>query len=87
MDVYITSVSIVPTVSGNPNVNAALSANSTGELGINLWGKKAVIGLTIIARNRDSMGAWLIGSGSKFHFTTTVEGLKLHENNTNVHEL
>lgn len=73
MDVYISGVSIPGVTDGQNSVAAALKANTTDELGIDLYGRKAYINLTIIARNRSSMGAWLIGSGNRFHFSTSVE--------------
>jgi hypothetical protein len=75
MDVYITSANLIPTVSGIRNLDAALKANSTGEMGVELSGKKVDIGLTIIARNRSGIACLpfcLIGGGNAFHFTTTA---------------
>lgn len=73
MDVYITQVVIPTTVSGNKNLDAALTANSTGEVGVSLWGKKAEVELNIVAKNRSGIGCvivCLIGGGNKFHFRT-----------------
>ena len=74
MDVYITDVNLVPTVTaGVRNLDAALLANSTGEMGANLSGRKAEISLTIIAKNRSSIAALLVGAGSRFYFTTVAK--------------
>ncbi|HMV76870.1 MAG TPA: hypothetical protein PK453_06690 [Leptospiraceae bacterium] len=72
MDVYVTGVSIPGFTGGVPTVEAALGVNSNGEVGIDLKGRKAYLNLAIIAKNRDSM-LCLVGSGNKFHFSTSVE--------------
>ncbi len=69
IDVYITQVILPTTVSGNRNLDAALTANSTGEIGVSLWGKKAEVELQIVATNRDSLTLF-VGPGNKFHFKT-----------------
>jgi hypothetical protein len=73
MDVYITSVSIPGLTSGNQTVEAQLTANSTDELGVRLLGRKAFINLAVVARNRSGIALGLVGGGSRFYFTTTVE--------------
>ncbi len=73
MDVYITGVSIPPTTAGNPTISASLYVNGTNNLGVDISGRKAIINLAIIARNRNAIGIGLVGSGSKFYFTTIAE--------------
>ncbi|MCB1179814.1 MAG: Ig-like domain-containing protein, partial [Leptospiraceae bacterium] len=72
MDVYVTNVSLPGSTNGSPTVDALMKVNGEGELGVDLGSRKAYVSLAVIARNRTNI-ALLIGGGSKFYFTTTIE--------------
>ncbi|PJZ64619.1 Ig-like protein [Leptospira wolffii] len=79
VDAYITSVQIDPTVTVSStayqNVTATLGVNANNDLGVTLGGRKVVIGMSMIARNRSALKALGLGpdAGSKFYYTTTAE--------------
>jgi hypothetical protein len=72
MDVYVSQISIPPTVGGLSTVEADLGVNGNGEIGIDLKGRKAYLTLEVVAKNRNSL-LCLVGAGNKFHFRTRVE--------------
>jgi hypothetical protein len=78
MDVYITSVSIPGYVNGVPAIDAAMNILDNNKVGIDLNGRKAIVGLAIVAENISGLAAiWplpaAIPAGTKFYFTTTAE--------------
>lgn len=73
MDVYITGVNIPPTTGADPTITASLSVPANNNLKVNINGRKAIINLAIIARNRNSIGLGLVGAGNRFYFTTIAE--------------
>lgn len=79
VDAYITSVQIDPTVSVSPNtyqnITTTLGVNANNDFGINLGGRKVVIGMAMIARNRSDLKALGLGAdaGSRFYYTATAE--------------
>ncbi|TGN03989.1 Ig-like domain-containing protein [Leptospira dzoumogneensis] len=73
MDVYITGVNIPAMTGADPTITASLSVPANNNLKVSINGRKAIINLAIIARNRSSIGLGLVGSGSKFYFTTIAE--------------
>ncbi|TGL64594.1 Ig-like domain-containing protein [Leptospira sarikeiensis] len=73
MDVYITGVNIPAMTGTDPTITAGLTVPANNNLKVSINGRKAIINLAIIARNRSSIGLGLVGSGSKFYFTTIAE--------------
>lgn len=74
MDVYITSVSIPGFVNGTtPTIDAAMNILDNNKVGIDLNGRKAIVGLAVIAENVSNLGLGVIPAGTKFYFTTSAE--------------
>lgn len=73
MDVYITSVEIPGFVSGSPTIDAGMKVLDNNKIAIDLNGKKAIVGLAVIAQNVSNLGLGAIPAGTKFYFTTTAE--------------
>ncbi|NBU96642.1 MAG: hypothetical protein EBS19_00290 [Spirochaetia bacterium] len=78
MDVYITSVSIPGYVNNVPTIDAGMNILDNNKVGIDLNGRKAIVGLAVIAENVSDLGAiWplpaAIPAGTKFYFTTSAE--------------
>ena len=74
MDVYITSVSIPGFVNGTtPTIDAAMNILGNNNVGIDLNGRKAVVGLAVIAENVSNLALGVIPAGTKFYFSTSAE--------------
>ena len=73
MDVYVSQINVPPFSGGNPTIDAILQVNSTGELGIDLMGRKSYLKLEVVAKNRSCLALCAVPANSKFHFDTNVE--------------